>query len=98
MSGPDLLANKLLEHGYSHGRSGARGRASAGANTADSQRPSWNTFVGTKECFDTMAGFFRAATRGLIIRRSIFQSCEKRLRKVRSSKDSKRRVPRAQAF
>ncbi len=64
MSGPDLLADELLKHGGDPDE--ARVRAAApplGSNTGGQQRPSWNTFLGTKECFDTMPVFPGGNTR-----------------------------------
>jgi hypothetical protein len=78
-SGPDLLANKLLEHGdpdpiqvrdaapplgspppQAPARAGApAGGFAAGAGGVRS----WNTFVGTKECWDTMPVYSGGNTR-----------------------------------
>jgi hypothetical protein len=78
-SGPDLLANKLLEHGdpdpiqvrdaapplgspppQAPARAGApAGGFAAGAGGVRS----WNTFLGTKECYDTMPVYGGGNTR-----------------------------------
>ncbi len=65
MSGRDLLAEKLLEHGDPDPE---RVRAAApplGSHPPAQQnaRLPWNTFVGTKECSDTMPIFPAANTR-----------------------------------
>lgn len=65
MSGPDLLADRLLLHGDPDPemvKSAAPpiGSASVGKGGG---RPPWNTFVGTKECFDTMPVFPTGNTR-----------------------------------
>ncbi|HLK69963.1 MAG TPA: hypothetical protein VKU19_41325 [Bryobacteraceae bacterium] len=73
-SGPDLLANKLLEHGdpdpiqvrdaapplgSTPPDANNRGGFAAGAGGVRS----WNTFVGTKECYDTMPVYAGGNTR-----------------------------------
>ena len=65
MAGPDLLADKLLAHGDPDPEQvraaaiplGSRPPAQPGA------RLQWNTFVGTKECYDTMPVFPGGNTR-----------------------------------
>jgi hypothetical protein len=65
MAGPDLLADKLLAHGDPDPEQvraaaiplGSRPPGQAGA------RLQWNTFVGTKECYDTMPVFPGGNTR-----------------------------------
>lgn len=57
MSGPDLLADKLLQNGDpdpEQVRSAAPPLQSSEASRGRWGRLPWNTFVGTKECFDTM--------------------------------------------
>ncbi len=70
-SGPDLLADKLLEHGDpdpERVRSAAPPLASgnpaaAGAGNATGAAGRWNAFVGTVECNDTMPVFPAGNTR-----------------------------------
>jgi hypothetical protein len=64
-SGPDLLADKLLEDGDPDPE---RVRAAApplgsGTSANPGARPAWNAIVGTKECFDTMPVFPGGNTR-----------------------------------
>ena len=58
MSGPDLLADKLLAHGDPNEdevRRAAPPMNSSHPTTPNpNYRPTWNTFVGTRECSDTM--------------------------------------------
>ena len=67
MAGPDLLADKLLEHGdpiEEEVRKAAPPMNSAhreGNNP--NYRPTWNTFVGTRECSDTMPVYPSGNTR-----------------------------------
>ncbi len=65
LSGPDLLADKLLEHGDpdpEQVRAAAPPMGSAHDNRPGA-RASWNTFVGTKECSDTMPVYPSGNTR-----------------------------------
>ncbi len=60
LSGPDLLANKLLENGDPDPeavKAAAPPLESANFSPRPGFRPRWNTFVGTKECSDTMPVF-----------------------------------------
>jgi hypothetical protein len=62
----DLLADKLLEHGDpdpNQVRDAAPPLGSGQRNAPPGARLSWNTFVGTKECFDTMPVFPAGNTR-----------------------------------
>lgn len=65
MSGPDLLADKLLEHGDPIEKDVRS--AAPPMNSAHSDRPNaragWNTFVGTRECSDTMPVYPSGNTR-----------------------------------
>jgi hypothetical protein len=67
MAGPDLLADKLLAHGDPI-EDEVR-RAAPPMNSAHREannpnyRPSWNTFVGTRECSDTMPVYPSGNTR-----------------------------------
>ena len=70
-SGPDLLADKLLEGGGDPDESRVRTAAPPlGSNQGQNQgfggaapRLPWNTFVGTKECSDTMPVYPQGNTR-----------------------------------
>jgi hypothetical protein len=65
MSGPDLLADRLLQNGDPDPelvKSAAPPQGSATSNEGSWRLP-WNTFVGTKECFDTMPVFPPGNTR-----------------------------------
>jgi hypothetical protein len=65
MSGPDLLADRLLQHGDpdpEQVRAAAPPMGSARDNRPGA-RPSWNTFVGTRECSDTMPVYPSGNTR-----------------------------------
>lgn len=66
MSGPDLLAAKLLENGDpdpEQVKSAAPPMGSATGGRSVYFRLPWNTFVGTKECFDTMPVYPSGSTR-----------------------------------
>jgi hypothetical protein len=67
MSGPDLLADKLLAHGdpkEDEVRNAAPPLHSSHPKTpSPNYRPSWDTFVGTRECGDTMPIFPSGNTR-----------------------------------
>lgn len=66
MSGRDLLADKLLEGGDPDPRlvkSAVPPMASAMGRRPFRFRLPWNTFVGTKECFDTMPVYPSGSTR-----------------------------------
>lgn len=67
MAGPDLLADKLLEHGdpkEDEVRAAAPPMHSSHPKTPNpNYRPSWDTFVGTRECSDTMPVFPSGNTR-----------------------------------
>jgi hypothetical protein len=73
MSGPDLLADKLLEHGDPDPEqvriaapplaSGNPNAAAGGAGLATGAAGRWNAYVGTVECFDTMPVFPAGNTR-----------------------------------
>lgn len=66
MSGRDLLAEKLLENGDPDPelvKSAAPPMASATGRRPVYFRLPWNTFVGTKECFDTMPIYPSGSTR-----------------------------------
>lgn len=66
MSGPDLLANKLLENGDpdpEQVRAAAPPLQSEEASRGRWGRWPWNTFVGTKQCFDTMPVYPPGSTR-----------------------------------
>ncbi len=66
MAGPDLLADKLLQNGDPDPdsvRSAAPPMGSRTGNRPVYFRLPWNTFVGTKECFDTMPVYPSGNTR-----------------------------------
>ena len=66
MSGRDLLAEKLLENGDPDPqlvKSAAPPMASATGRRPVYFRLPWNTFVGTRECFDTMPVYPSGSTR-----------------------------------
>ncbi len=66
MSGPDLLAQKLLQNGDPDPelvKSAAPPLGSSTGNRPVFFRLPWNTFVGTKECFDTMPVYPSGSTR-----------------------------------
>lgn len=68
MSGPDLLADKLLAPGDpdpAQVKSAAPPQGSATFNNANGRpvRPRWDTFVGTRECADTMPVYPSGNTR-----------------------------------
>jgi hypothetical protein len=66
MSGPDLLADRLLQNGDpdpEQVRSAAPPLQSEEASRGRWGRLPWNTFVGTKECFDTMPVYPAGNTR-----------------------------------
>ncbi|MGB6877449.1 MAG: hypothetical protein WBD87_15590 [Candidatus Acidiferrales bacterium] len=66
MSGPDLLAEKLLRNGDPDPelvKSAAPPMGSATGRRPIFFRLPWNTFVGTKECFDTMPVYPSGSTR-----------------------------------
>ncbi|MFZ0214005.1 MAG: hypothetical protein WBE20_13535 [Candidatus Acidiferrales bacterium] len=66
MSGPDLLAEKLLQNGDPDPelvKSAAPPMGSATGGRPVFFRLPWNTFVGTKECFDTMPVYPSGSTR-----------------------------------
>src|SRR5215469_1538657 len=66
LSGADLLAVKLLEGGDDPDPAKVKSAAPPqGSNTKEREsfRLPWNTFVGTKECFDTMPVFTTGRTR-----------------------------------
>lgn len=67
MAGPDLLADKLLAHGdpdEAMVRAAAPPMHSSHPKTPNpTYRPSWDTFVGTRECNDTMPVFPSGNTR-----------------------------------
>ncbi|MFZ0924504.1 MAG: hypothetical protein WA020_15660 [Candidatus Acidiferrales bacterium] len=66
MSGPDLLAEKLLQNGDPDPdlvKSAAPPMGSATGGRPVFFRLPWNTFVGTKECFDTMPVYPGGSTR-----------------------------------
>ena len=68
VSGPDLLADKLLEGGGDPNPEKVRSAAPLLETNMKSRedwgwRLPWNTFVGTKECFDTMPVMARGSTR-----------------------------------
>ncbi|MBV9304185.1 MAG: Tat pathway signal protein [Acidobacteriaceae bacterium] len=63
MSGHDLLADKLLENGDPNPEQVGSAAPPIGSNTEPGARPAWNTFVGTKECFDTMPVYPAGNTR-----------------------------------
>ncbi len=65
MSGPDLLADKLLEHGDPDPEQVRLAAQPLGSEVESypGARPAWNTFVGTKECFDTMPVYPSGNTR-----------------------------------
>ena len=67
MAGPDLLADKLLAHGdpkEDEVRRAAPPMNSSHPTTPNpNYRPTWNTFVGTRECSDTMPVYPSGNTR-----------------------------------
>ncbi|HEV2223915.1 MAG TPA: hypothetical protein VGR97_04550, partial [Candidatus Acidoferrales bacterium] len=66
MSGPDLLADKLLANGDPDPELVASAAPPMGSGTGNRPvffRLPWNTFVGTKECFDTMPVYPSGGTR-----------------------------------
>lgn len=66
MSGPDLLAEKLLANGDPDPEQVKSAAPPAGSATGGRPvwfRLPWNTFVGTKECFDTMPVYPSGSTR-----------------------------------
>jgi hypothetical protein len=64
MSGPDLLADKLLQHGDPDPEQVKAAAPPQGTAKEESRwRLPWNTFVGTKECADTMPVFPSGNTR-----------------------------------
>src|SRR5580704_3762431 len=64
MSGPDLLADKLLQHGDPDPAQVKSAAPPQGTAKEESRwRLPWNTFVGTKECSDTMPVFPSGNTR-----------------------------------
>jgi hypothetical protein len=67
MAGPDLLADKLLAHGdpvEAEVRAAAPPmHSSHPATPSPNYRPTWDTFVGTRECSDTMPVFPGGNTR-----------------------------------
>ncbi|HTS12667.1 MAG TPA: hypothetical protein VMH00_11155 [Candidatus Limnocylindrales bacterium] len=64
-SGPDLLADKLLAHGDPNPEQvkAAAPPLESAVRGREGWRLPWNTFVGTKECSDTMPVFYGGATR-----------------------------------
>ncbi len=64
MSGPDLLADRLLQHGDPDPEQVKSAAPPQGtAKDEERWRLPWNTFVGTKECADTMPVFPAGNTR-----------------------------------
>src|SRR5271154_3460816 len=64
MSGPDLLADRLLQHGDPDPEQVKAAAPPQGTAKEESRwRLPWNTFVGTKECADTMPVFPSGNTR-----------------------------------
>jgi hypothetical protein len=68
VSGPDLLADRLLQHGSDPNPEMVRAAAPLLESKITKreqwgERLPWNTFVGTKECFDTMPVTPRGSTR-----------------------------------
>jgi hypothetical protein len=66
LSGKDLLAEKLLEGGGDPDPDRVKAAAppiASAHNDSERWRLPWNTFVGTKECFDTMPVFPNGRTR-----------------------------------
>src|SRR5581483_3152938 len=66
MSGRDLLADKLLEKGEPDPEQVSAAAPPLGSAVPSNRpgfRPSWNTFVGTKECSDTMPVYPSGNTR-----------------------------------
>ena len=66
LSGPDLLADRLLQGGDDPDPAAVKSAAPPqGSNVKEREsfRLPWNTFVGTKECFDTMPVFTTGRTR-----------------------------------
>jgi hypothetical protein len=65
MSGPDLLADRLLRDGDPDPQQVKAAAPPAGSAPPSNpyERPAWNTFVGTKECMDTMPVYPSGNTR-----------------------------------
>ncbi len=66
MANADLLADRLLEHGGDPDPEQVKSAApplGSVQSTGPSWRLPWDTFVGTKECFDTMPVFASGSTR-----------------------------------
>ncbi|HYL83754.1 MAG TPA: Tat pathway signal protein [Candidatus Angelobacter sp.] len=66
LSGADLLADRLLQGGDDPDPEKVKAAAPPQASNTkerDGFRLPWNTFVGTKECYDTMPVFFTGSTR-----------------------------------
>lgn len=66
LSGPDLLADRLLQGGNDPDPAAVKSAAPPqGSNVKEREsfRLPWNTFVGTRECFDTMPVFASGRTR-----------------------------------
>jgi hypothetical protein len=67
LSGPDLLADKLLQGGDDPDPAMVKSAAPPQGSSMNERdggfRLPWNTFVGTKECFDTMPVFSTGSTR-----------------------------------
>jgi hypothetical protein len=64
MSGPDLLADRLLQHGDPDPEQVKSATPPQGTSKEEERwRLPWNTFVGTKECADTMPVFPAGNTR-----------------------------------
>ena len=64
MAGPDLLADRLLRDGDPDPQQVKAAAPPAGtAPLGPNERPAWNTFVGTKECMDTMPVYPSGNTR-----------------------------------
>jgi hypothetical protein len=62
-SGPDLLADKLLEHGDPDPERVRLAAPPWGSHASPTGRPAWNAIVGTTECSDTMPVFPGGNTR-----------------------------------
>jgi hypothetical protein len=67
MAGPDLLADRLLAHGDPSEDEVRRAAPPMDSSHPEGHhpnyRPSWNTFVGTRECSDTMPVYPSGSTR-----------------------------------
>jgi len=65
MSGPDLLADRLLQHGDPDPEQVRAAAPPMGSARSDrpNVRATWNTFVGTRECSDTMPVYPSGNTR-----------------------------------